>query len=319
MMDNLLYFAARSVVFVLQAFPLTWVARLGRLAGALAFALDGRHRRIALENIAKSFPDTLSPAQVQACAREHFRRLGENYCSAIKTASMTKEALALHLEVEDNKAFQHWMKEHPGSCVIGAIGHFGNFELYARFGRYLPGFRTATTYRGLRQAGLNRLMQSLRARSGCLYFERRTDAAALREALARGGLLLGLLADQHAGDRGIPLPFLGRLCSTSAAPAVLALRYNAPLIVAICYRVSLCHWRIEFSPFIPTLHGDGSPRPVAEIMSDVNRCYEQAIRRDPANWFWVHKRWKPGKHRKSSPSPGDDADPTASAEGAALS
>jgi KDO2-lipid IV(A) lauroyltransferase len=28
-------------------------------------------------------------------------------------------------------------------------------------------------------------------------------------------------------------------------------------------------------------------------MSEVNRAFEAAVRRDPANWFWVHKRWKP--------------------------
>ena len=33
-------------------------------------------------------------------------------------------------------------------------------------------------------------------------------------------------------------------------------------------------------------------------MADVNRAFEAAILRDPANWFWVHRRWKaprPGK------------------------
>ena len=28
-------------------------------------------------------------------------------------------------------------------------------------------------------------------------------------------------------------------------------------------------------------------------MRDVNRAFEIAVRRDPANWFWVHRRWKP--------------------------
>jgi lauroyl/myristoyl acyltransferase len=27
-------------------------------------------------------------------------------------------------------------------------------------------------------------------------------------------------------------------------------------------------------------------------MRDVNRAFEAAVRRDPANWFWVHRRWK---------------------------
>jgi KDO2-lipid IV(A) lauroyltransferase len=33
-------------------------------------------------------------------------------------------------------------------------------------------------------------------------------------------------------------------------------------------------------------------------MLDVNRTFEQAVRRDPANWFWVHNRWKPSPRNK---------------------
>ncbi|MFO1477499.1 MAG: lysophospholipid acyltransferase family protein, partial [Verrucomicrobiota bacterium] len=143
---------------------------------------------------------------------------------------------------------------------------------------------------------VNRLLQSMRERSGCLYFERRTDGAALRAAMQQPGLMLGLLADQHAGD-GRRVPFLGHDCSTSIAPAVFALRYQCRLHSAICYRVSLARWRVEVGPGIPT-HEGGKPRPVESIMLDVNRAFESAVRRDPANWFWVHNRWKPpGKSR----------------------
>jgi KDO2-lipid IV(A) lauroyltransferase len=173
-----------------------------------------------------------------------------------------------------------------------AIGHFGNFELYARYGQFMPMFKTATTYRGLRQPSINRLMQSLREKSGCLFFERRTDAAALKAAMAKPGTILGLLADQHAGNNGLRIPFFGHECSTSAAPAVFALRYHCPLATGICYRIDLAKWRIEAGDEIPT-HENGQPRSTEAIMADVNRAFETAIRRDPANWFWVHNRWKP--------------------------
>jgi KDO2-lipid IV(A) lauroyltransferase len=60
---------------------------------------------------------------------------------------------------------------------------------------------------------------------------------------------------------------------------------------AICYRVDLARWRIEIGPEIPT-RNDGSSRSTEEITRDINRAYEAAIRHDPANWFWVHNRWK---------------------------
>ena len=63
------------------------------------------------------------------------------------------------------------------------------------------------------------------------------------------------------------------------------------LHTAFCFRTELGKWRVEFGGEIPTAE-DGVPRPVADIMLDVNRAFEAAVRRDPANWFWVHNRWK---------------------------
>jgi KDO2-lipid IV(A) lauroyltransferase len=188
---------------------------------------------------------------------------------------------------------------------VAAIGHFGNFELYARFGEFVPPYLCGTTYRGLRQPSLNRLLQSLRERSGCRYFERRFEAAALKKFMNQRGVMLGLLADQSAAN-GLWLPFLGRDCSTSSAPALFALRYDCALYVAICYRVGLAQWRIDVDHEIET-HHHGAPRPAHDIMLDVNRAFETAVRRDPANWFWVHNRWKPKdrrtRYKSSQPAP----------------
>jgi len=292
-MDKPLYYLAQGLVLVLQALPLTVVARLGRAGGALAFWLDVRHRRVALNNLALCFGHEKSRAEVRALAKENFRRLGENYAGAIKTAAMTPAQLRPHFEfVGAEKILAHAADHGPQSRIV-AIGHFGNFELYARFGQFVPVFKCATTYRGLRQPSLNRLIQSLRERSDCRFFERRTEGAALKACMTDTGLLLGLLADQRARG-GVRLPFLGHECSTSTAPAIFALRYRCPLHTGICYRVGLARWRIEAGDEIPT-RVNGEPRPIVEIMLDVNRAFEIAVRRDPANWFWVHDRWKQPK------------------------
>ncbi len=301
-MESLLYFVARVLVAFAQALPLGAVAWLGRLFGALAFWIDARHRRVALQNLTLCFGQEKSPAEIRALAKENYRRIGENFACAIKTASMSLEELRPFVEFTGDPAILSQPAGHKPPGVIVAIGHFGNFELYARFGQFCPAFECATTYRGLRQASLNRLLQSLRERSGCLYFERRTDGAALKAAMNQPGIMLGLLADQHAGDHGLRLPFFGHDCSTSAAPAVFALRYNCSLHTGICYRVAPGRWQIEAGPGIPVYEGS-RPRSTEAIMLDVNRAFEAAVRRDPANWFWVHNRWKLHKRKANRSRP----------------
>jgi KDO2-lipid IV(A) lauroyltransferase len=294
-METPLYYLAHALVTLLQALPLTWVARLGRLGGGLSYWIDRRHRRVALKNLTMCFGRERSRDEIRVLARENFRRIGENFACAIKTAAMSFEDLRDRVEfVGDSLILSPAAGQEPRG-VVAAIGHFGNFELYARFGQFAPAYKCATTYRGLRQASLDRLFQSLRERSGCLYFERRFEAAALKAFMNQPGIILGLLSDQSAGS--LRVPFLGHDCSTTTSPAVFALRYHCALITGICYRVGLARWRIEAGAEIPTRE-NGQPRSTAAIMRDVNRAFEAAVRRDPANWFWVHKRWKPASPGK---------------------
>ncbi|MDE3067737.1 MAG: hypothetical protein KGJ60_09320 [Verrucomicrobiota bacterium] len=282
-MNTLLYRLARALVALIQSLPLAQVGRLGRLGGALAFWADARHRRVALQNLQMCFGNERPPDEIRALAKENFRRLGENFACAVKTAAMSFDELRPHVEFVNIERLQ------PPRRVVAAIGHFGNFELYARFGQFAPEYQCATTYRALKQPALNRLLQSLRERSGCLFFERRGGAAGLRAAMRRPNLILGLLADQSmSGLRG---PFLGRDCDTTLAPAVFALRYDCDLFPAVCFRVAPARWRLEVGEQIP-IRENGRPRPAAAIMRDVNLAFEAAVRRDPANWFWVHRRWK---------------------------
>jgi KDO2-lipid IV(A) lauroyltransferase len=290
-MDTAIYILARAFTAFLQALPLLWAARLGRAAGGLAYWLDRRHRRVALANLTMCFGHERSPAEIRALAQENFRRLGENYACAVKTAAMSSTELRPYVEFVASSVLPSVPEGQKPRSMVVAIGHFGNFEIYARFAELAPAYQCATTYRGLRPPALDRVLQSLRERSGCLFFERRTDAPALRAFMSQPGVMLGLLADQHAGNGGLRLPFLGHECSTSSAPAVFALRYQCGLFTGICYRVGPARWRIEAGEEIPTRE-NGQARSTEAIMSDVNRAFEIAVRRDPANWFWVHRRWK---------------------------
>ena len=59
------------------------------------------------------------------------------------------------------------------------------------------------------------------------------------------------------------------------------------------FKSLLCRWR-RFSQ-----EADGRDRPVDDIAREVHGHYETAIRRDPANWFWVHRRWKAPSTRQA--------------------
>ena len=73
-----------------------------------------------------------SPAEIRELARENFRRIGENYLCAIKTAAMTAAELKPHLEFSGAERLPQKAAGAPLPNLVIAIGHFGNFELFAR-------------------------------------------------------------------------------------------------------------------------------------------------------------------------------------------
>jgi KDO2-lipid IV(A) lauroyltransferase len=291
-MDTFWYYAALALAKTLQALPIRLVAVLGRAGGSFACVIDRRHRRVACENLRRCFPEKSADEQ-GAMAREHFRRLGENYACAVTTARMSEANIARHLEIIGAEK----LLANPRGAIV-AIGHFGNFELYSRLVSKLPGLKGATTYRALKQPRLNALVRELRGHSQCLFFDRRREMKGMLHALRQGGIVLGLLSDQHAGRKGARVPFFDHECSTTVAPALLAQRYKLPLFTAVCFRVGLARWRIEIGDEIQT-RGSSCRRPAEEIMSDVNAAFEVAVRRDPANWLWVHDRWRFVKEQRT--------------------
>ena len=309
LMNWVIYWFARVLVAVLQALPLGLVARLGRMGGFLWWMIDFKHRGLVKRNLAAAFPEK-STREVAGIARETFRRIGENSLSAVKTSSMNEAELLKVCTVLGVEKLPKAGRADSPTNLVGAVGHFGNFELYARLAKPVTGWQSATTYRAMNQPGLDTMVQKLRVSSGCIFYERRRDAAALKEALGKGGLFVGLLSDQHPNKGGVLVPFMGREAATSTAPAVLALRYEAPLFPVICYRVALGHWQVEIGEEI-RLTEAGRRKTVEEITGEINRAFEAAIRRDPANWFWVHNRWKKprikkGRVRISRDDRGDD-------------
>ena len=288
MISSVEYAVLKMAVLLVQSLPLKAAARLGRFLGFAAYFADTRRRRRAVHNLRCVFGREWDRNKIAAVAKENFQRLGESYCCAVKSVRMSDEQIKSHVRCVGGEPLRQANRRAKNQIV--AIGHFGNFELYSRLGQLIGLSNTAATYRALKNSAANQIMETLRRQSETRFFERRKEAEALKKSLRHGGMVLGLLADHHAGG-GTAAEFLGMPCLATKAPAVLALRYRADLRAAICYRIGLAQWRIEIGEAIPLRNGNQA-RPIGDIIQNVQNALTEAVRRDPANWFWVHRRWR---------------------------
>jgi KDO2-lipid IV(A) lauroyltransferase len=112
------------------------------------------------------------------------------------------------------------------------------------------------------------------------------------KVLARGGKL-GLVGDQDAGPKGIFVDFLGRPASTFKSIALLALEFQAPILVIGCLRTSEpLHYMLVLEDAIMPEEYLNDPGAVRAVTQRYTSALERIVRRYPEQYFWFHRRWK---------------------------
>jgi len=174
-------------------------------------------------------------------------------------------------------------------CVM-LTGHIGNWELMAA--KYVAcGIPTATFVKKSYDKRLDSLVNEFRGRYGIVSIDRDApDAGNMAIELLNKGYLLGALIDQDTKVASINLPFFGLEARTPSGPAALALKAGASVVCGSIARVGNRH-EISVSP-IENDSDSGIAAQVAILTAKANQMLEQAIKRNPEQWVWFHRRWR---------------------------
>ena len=285
MVDFCVYLFYRVASALLTALPLRLVFALGEVLGFCAWIFLPNYRRLARRNVEIAFGQEKTSAEKRRIVRRHFQRLGANLLSGIKLNAMPLAEVVGLVATEGMEEVHRELR--AGRPVVVALSHLGNWELFAQIvPHYFSYIRLSTVYQKLGNRHLDRFVRQQRARFGVELFDRSEGfQGAIR--LLRGGGMIGILSDQHAGDQGLWTPFFGRLASTSPLPGLLCKRTGAALIAASLYTDGPGKWRLVFRPAC-----DRSSESVASLTAKTNEAIADEIRRAPEDWFWVHNRWK---------------------------
>ncbi len=287
--DYAVYLAVRILVAVIQGLPYGLACRAAKGLAWLAYHLNRRHRRVADDNLRHAFGDALDDAGRDALVRAVYR----HFCTLLIDIIHLPRKLhpctwRRHVEMDE----RFWAEILTrGRSVLLATGHFGNWEL----GGYhlgLLGCPAHAVARPLDNPYLDDYLRRFRERTGQKMLAKKGDFDQMQALLAGGGVL-GTLADQDAGPRGLFVDFFGRPASTHKAVALLALEYRVPLVVVGVPKVGEpMRYRIVVEDVIYPEEYDGDPGAVRAITQRYTSALERIVRRYPEQYFWLHRRWK---------------------------
>lgn len=275
--------------------PYPALMRLGDLVGTVAWFLVPYRRRIVETNLAICFPD-LDRGQRRRLARANLRYTGRGLME-VALAWWGGDGRLNGLAGRDGVEYVHAaLAEGRGVLLVGA--HFTPLDITGRL--LHQAFPVNAIYRADTNPVIDRVMAGSRRRHLAGAVER-GDMRAMVRVLRRGGVLW-YPPDQDYGRRhSVFAPFFGVQAATITMTARLARLSGAAVIPA--YGVARADGRGYCLRIHPPLEGFPSGDDEADARR-LNALLEAEVRRHPAQYYWVHRRFKTRPEGEPNPYSG---------------
>ncbi|MFO1217888.1 MAG: lipid A biosynthesis acyltransferase [Burkholderiaceae bacterium] len=274
-----------ALLRLMHRWPFALQVAVGRGIGRVAWWLAAPRRRIALRNLELCLPE-LPAAERRDIAREHFALLGRSLVERGLLWFASPEQLKAMIHVEGDVQ----LAERSERPVMWLVPHFVALDIAGAATQLFQTRMAASIYQAQSNPVFNHAIRAGRLRFGrAELFSRGDGAKPLMRAVKQGHAFFNL-PDMDFGLKDAAfVPFFGIPAATLLAPSRLARALDMvvqPVVGEVLpgsqgYRVRFLEPWSDF--------------PTADAEADtarLNRWIESEVRRMPAQYLWVHKRFK---------------------------
>lgn len=272
---------ALAFVWTVAQLPWRWQRPVGRALGLFAYYFVPIRRRVVMINLGLCFPEK-SARERRALARAHYVALAQG---------VFETAMAWWSKLGDYPPYRITGAAHLERAIAGGRGvilltaHTTTLEGCGRI--MTEHFAIGCLYRDPNNPVVARPMRRQRERrmSIAVHFD---DLKGLIRAL-RAGHAIWYAPDQGKRTKQSEiLPFFGEPAITNTATGKLAEMTGAPVVPYFARRESDGSYTLTILPPLENF-------PTSDAAADairINRLIEEHVRRAPAQYLWVHKRFK---------------------------
>ncbi len=283
------YVGARSVSMILGIFPVNTNLGSARLIGSLWWHVMKKHRVRAMTNLRASFPEK-SDEELTRIAKRSLQHFMELVMDVLFTPRR------IHIETYHKYVHTAGFGESlrnmlNGQNAIVITGHYGNWEVLG-FALATLGFETFSIARPIDNPHIDQWVLGVREKRGQIILSKRGVTSTAQDVL-RNRAVLGLLADQNAGPKGMFVPFFGRMASTYKSIGLWAMEFNVPIIVGYARRRGdVFEFDLGISDVIYPKDWKDQSDELRYITERYTAAIEKMVREDPTQYLWIHRRWK---------------------------
>lgn len=242
--------------------------------------------KIARRNIRQAFPK-FTQAQLDQVLIDCWENLGRTIGELPMIATLSKSEFARRVEVKGAEHFEEIRKS--GKSCIFIPGHFANWEIGPKVGCD-AGLRLGVVYRKANNRFVDKQILQFRNNPDLLQIPKGKEGVRDIARSFKEGRCLCFLVDQKLNN-GIEVPFFGKNAMTAGAPAKLALDYDCPIIPIQIIRKTGANFAVVIHQPLKINRDKNNSQEIYRIMCKINYIYEGWIKKNPGQWFWLHKRW----------------------------
>ena len=272
-----------AIVRLIGRLPYRALHALGRALGALTVYLPGERRRVARRNIELCFPELDAQARADL-ERASLRDLGQLFVEfAFAWFARERALAAVPCDIAGLEHLDACRRSGKGALLVGA--HFSHLELCARL--VSQRIRIAGMYRVMDDPVFERAVLRARLRYADAMFTKDDIRGTIRY-LKRGGTVWYAPDQDMRGKDSVFVPFFGIPAATITATHHLARLSGAAVIPFFHQRNAGGGYTLRLEPPLEQF-------PTSDVVADtarVNACVERMVRAAPAQYLWVHKRFK---------------------------
>ena len=278
-MKTLEYWLAHLMLVTLAKTPLEAANRMARFYVRLFDLAIPRLRRTALKNL-----EMAGFAGRERITTGVFDSVARLVVAFARFPQIRPENVKEWIDYQGLENFEN--ARARGRGVLVATAHLGNWELSAFAHAYLTG-PMHIVVRPIDNARIDELVERFRALSGNQVITKKDAARGILRAL-KDGQAVGILIDQNTTPaEGVFVDFFG--IKACAGSAFVKLAHHSGAAVVPGYAV----WSEKARRYV--LHFEPEIEMTGNVEADTQRVHsrlEEAIRRYPDQWLWIHRRWK---------------------------
>jgi KDO2-lipid IV(A) lauroyltransferase len=228
--------------------------------------------------------------RIHRVSRRVFQNVAITLLEIGQMTCLSREDILRKVRIMGKDNLVNAIKSPRGLILISA--HLGNWEMAHIFASCYARTPLVLVARKIRPKAVHQWVHSMRTRFGSVVLDKAGALPKMARILHHGGPV-GVLIDQGTlRSEGVEVSFFSKTVTATPAAAILARRYNSPVLPAYCIRELDGALTLVVQPPLGlkrTKDMRGDLQVNTQMMND---AVEEAVRKYPEQWFWFHKRWK---------------------------